>query len=280
MSRLLGYVGNDASLVRCAMHRVRNDLSGPGVEEVDGWGLGYEQESRILLRLKPNESTPIDLVRLTSDLRTHAAVVHVRRATVGSRTTENTQPFRFKSWLFGHLGTIDGICEESRYRDELPDFLQRNLHGGTDSEIFFHWLLFRLKEAGVRLQSPMMSPEETAIGTERCLLDLEGWARDSGVAPIKSAMLLTNGRQMVVATLGVPIFAYRVDGIDACPICEGEPLFAGHKPKQVHHPRFKAWILADGIEAEAEGWTQINDREVTILGEEGIIRRRLGSTLA
>lgn len=65
-----------------------------------------------------------------TDLRGRIFNVHVRRATLGGLSTQNTHPFEFGPYSFAHNGTIKG------YRRLLrPGFGEPQ--GETDSECFF-----------------------------------------------------------------------------------------------------------------------------------------------
>jgi glutamine amidotransferase len=60
--------------------------------------------------------------------------VHVRRATMGGMTPENTHPFCLGSYSFSHNGTIMDFAR-LRERDVAAP------HGTTDSEYFFNFLM-------------------------------------------------------------------------------------------------------------------------------------------
>ncbi|HEX8953149.1 MAG TPA: class II glutamine amidotransferase, partial [Polyangia bacterium] len=152
MSRLFAYMGNDQDRVKCALYPARSLLVADGAakDAFDAWGLGFYQGGEVLLQRRPKPPTePVDFYALVKELRTDVIIGHVRQGTVGKPKNENTHPFRFRSWLFAHHGTVpsfDGV------RDELlraiPDFLRRNIRGQTDSEHLFHVMLAFLHDAG------------------------------------------------------------------------------------------------------------------------------------
>ena len=116
---------------------------------------------------------------------------------MGDNRNENTHPFRFRSWLFAHHGTLPGFGPEAGSTDparpsaaqealtevlvaELPDFLRRNLRGQTDSEILFHLFLTRLHEtAHLDLAEVRLSDAQAAM--RRTLAKLEQTLRSHGV---------------------------------------------------------------------------------------------------
>jgi len=148
----------------------------------DAWGIGLYQGGDVLLKRRPQPTQgPIDFYAVASELRTDTFIAHARAATVGDNRNENTHPFRFRSWLFAHHGTLPGFGGEDparpsprqmaladALRAEIPEFLLRNLHGQTDSELLFHLFLTRLYEsnhldADVRLVDAQAALHRTGV---------------------------------------------------------------------------------------------------------------------
>ena len=102
MARMFGFIGNRADLgarileLSAPVLRVRRDPNVPL-----GWGIGFYQSGEVLLRRRPiDERELIDVAEVAESVRTDVMIGHVRRATVGALRTENTHPFRYRSWLF------------------------------------------------------------------------------------------------------------------------------------------------------------------------------------
>ncbi len=112
----------------------------------DGWGiaLACDHDAFLVKEAKPAKDSP--WVRFIADnpIKTTLAIAHVRYATRGQHTMENTHPFRRilnrSTHLFAHNGTLDGI--ETMTDAEALSFLPI---GDTDSELAFCTLLSRLK---------------------------------------------------------------------------------------------------------------------------------------
>lgn len=109
-----------------------------------GWGIAaYADRVPELIR-KPvwvkDDSTFLPELR---DLRARAVVIHVRRATRGIISLENTHPFVWNQWSFAHNGTI-----VNRVTEAAREWLHPPTHGQTDSEVFFHVLLHFIAERG------------------------------------------------------------------------------------------------------------------------------------
>jgi predicted glutamine amidotransferase len=112
----------------------------------DGWGIAFARDREPVLVKEPRPASDSPWVRFIAGqpIRTTAAIAHVRYATRGQQTMENTHPFRRslgrRIHLFAHNGTltgIDKIVDEAALR-YLPI-------GETDSELVFCNLLSRLE---------------------------------------------------------------------------------------------------------------------------------------
>ena len=101
----------------------------------DGTGLGYFRP--IVGAVIDKEPLPAyedpASVREAKHVRSTTFVSHVRYATTGERTTENTQPFVIDGMLFAHNGMLEDL-------DALESHLGRDMRfvgGETDSERYF-----------------------------------------------------------------------------------------------------------------------------------------------
>ena len=118
----------------------------------DGWGIGFFEGkgSRVFLDPEPSaDSVLAELVR-SYPIRSLNVIAHIRKATEGDVSLENTHPFLRelwgRHWLFAHNG-------------HLPDFrplLEGVMTpvGNTDSEWLFCWILEKLRwQFGTRTPS-------------------------------------------------------------------------------------------------------------------------------
>jgi len=99
-----------------------------------GWGMAvYERTDGAdptVVRVPEAAHADGDFARLTS-VTGRMFNVHVRRATVGGLTLENTHPFTFGSLSFGHNGTVI----------DYPRLGVTDAEGETDSEHLFRYLV-------------------------------------------------------------------------------------------------------------------------------------------
>lgn len=115
----------------------------------DGWGIvGYQQHTPILLGRQPTNAMKdskyeeacerLDQLRLTGSL-----MAHLRKASEGKKSQENTAPFIRDEWCFGHNGTIKKFGAHINIKN------LSGLRGDTDSEKFFLLLLRRVNANGI-----------------------------------------------------------------------------------------------------------------------------------
>lgn len=115
----------------------------------DGWGMGwYDQPQKPRLCKEP---LPAHCSRERGALRHEAFspifICHVRMATAGAVAKENCHPFAFRNWLFAHNGSVHSPTRE-RLRKALEPVHCEAIAGETDSEVYFHWLVQNIEQAG------------------------------------------------------------------------------------------------------------------------------------
>lgn len=112
----------------------------------DGVGLGtFDGEGAPVVYRKPvaaNRSHTF--IAGAQRVRSRTFLAHIRHATGGGITFENTHPFEQHGRLLGHNGVI-GDLEELRAR--LGDYADL-VHGTTDSELYFALITKRIEESG------------------------------------------------------------------------------------------------------------------------------------
>lgn len=112
----------------------------------DGWGIAFACDREAFLVKEPQPANDSAWVKFIAGqpIKTTTAIAHVRHATQGHNTMENTHPFRRtlgrRVHLFAHNGTLPGI---EQMVDEAS--LRYRPVGETDSELAFCTLLSRLE---------------------------------------------------------------------------------------------------------------------------------------
>jgi predicted glutamine amidotransferase len=103
--------------------------------EPDGTGLGtFDEHGRPVISKQPIAAyEDNDFALQAREVRSRTFVAHVRYASTGAHTLENTHPFEQAGRLFAHNGVIGGV---DRLEHELGDAMAL-VRGETDSERFF-----------------------------------------------------------------------------------------------------------------------------------------------
>lgn len=123
----------------------------------DGWGIALARDRDAFLVKEAEPATDSIWVQFLADnsIETTVAVAHVRYATRGAHTMENTHPFRRAlgrhAHFFAHNGTLTGI-DDAIGEGELTYFPI----GDTDSELAFCLLLSRLRPFYVDNEIPSL----------------------------------------------------------------------------------------------------------------------------
>jgi predicted glutamine amidotransferase len=143
MCRVFGCVASEPVSIRNELVDARNPMIRQSEEHDSGWGMAvYERAEGTEPRLArfPHAAYADGEFLETTAMRGRIFNVHVRRATMGGLTLENTHPFCLGSNSFGHNGTV---LEFSR----LLEAGVAPPGGQTDSEHVFN-LLMRDFDAG------------------------------------------------------------------------------------------------------------------------------------
>jgi predicted glutamine amidotransferase len=112
----------------------------------DGTGLGYfERDGHPVLDKEPLPAyEDAAFAREARHVSSTTFVSHIRYATTGHRTVENTHPFALDDRVFAHNGVIEGLGRlEQRLGDEL-----RLVRGDTDSERYFALVTKEIRACG------------------------------------------------------------------------------------------------------------------------------------
>ncbi|MEM7500674.1 MAG: class II glutamine amidotransferase [Pseudomonadota bacterium] len=134
----------------------------------DGFGIALARDKDAIVVKEPETADDNIWVRFIAEhaIDTQLAIAHVRYATRGAGSMQNTHPFRRalggRTHLFAHNGTlkdIDNAVEDSA--------LHYQPLGETDSERAFCWLLTRLRPLYVAGQVPTLD-ERFAVFSEFC----------------------------------------------------------------------------------------------------------------
>ncbi|MGC4092068.1 MAG: class II glutamine amidotransferase [Polyangiaceae bacterium] len=181
-----------------------------------GWGSASTKLARSCCDVAPSTTaTKSILTEAAEDIRTDVLIGHVRRASVGALRTENTHPFRYRSWVFAQTGTIGGFENlRERLLASQPEFLRRNVRGETDSECFFYLFLSFLHDAG-HLDEGHVAMNHVAAALRASISLVDRLSAEEGFGPNGGNILVTNGESMLAVhrngTLGYRLLRGKFD---------------------------------------------------------------------
>lgn len=253
MPRLIAYLCNDDSLTPVAVRAVGESLAFPSTPDSAGFGFGWIQDGRSLLRTnpKPAPSAPA-FEDLFGDIPSRAIIGHIHDGEDEVGSNHDLQPFRFRKWVVAHAGEEPDADTLEPLRMSIPKFIRGNIKGGTAAEVFGHVFLAEL-HAEKLLEKGRSNPQGCARAMARTIQRVQVEA-----AVASFAGLAVTERGIIVGTIGREL-QYRVmRGVDEL---NEEPLFAGHKPRPVHHSAFKAVVVSDAVDDDEE-WEPLPDRQV------------------
>jgi glutamine amidotransferase len=226
-------MANEPTKVECSLVHAQNALmeqsrgDREGLTHGHGWGVAEHPDGVPFVEKQAWAAYHGEHFKKTAArIYAKSVIAHVRRATVGPPSVENTHPFVHGVWLFAHNGTVPNFDQvRERLLAELDPLHRTEIKGSTDSEHLFRYLLTLWEH----------EPERPLMDTLRMGLEqVVAWCRE--IDPdqkIALNVLWTNGQQMVGSRLNRTLWYLERDGIVPCEIC-GQP-HVHHNSKQHYH---------------------------------------------
>lgn len=136
-----------------------------GTEHPDGWGLATFYGNAVSVEKEPLPSTESTYLktRLAADITKDILLAHIRKASVGNLTYENSHPFvlrdsRNRTWTLTHNGTI--------FESPLLEPYKLRQRGSTDSERILDYLVDQIDKAQSNCGESLSSRARFAIVEE------------------------------------------------------------------------------------------------------------------
>jgi glutamine amidotransferase len=264
MGALAAILQTDPNLLRCQLKRLEPNVALQEDDRLpDAYGFGHYSGGSVLLGKRPSGVTAaLSLPDLVGKVDSEALLVHARRAVVGQAKDENTQPFRFRRWLFAHDGTIEGFARvKPRLVGALPDFLRRNIMGDTDSEHAFMWFLKLLRDEG-RIDDLELDAATAGRALARSVKQIEAFSREVGEQrQSRLCFIATNGRVMVATRRGGPLHYALLEGIVPCALDEIDLATPESDPRVRPHRLVKAVAFASRL-SQPNGFIEVPEGSV------------------
>jgi glutamine amidotransferase len=181
-----------------------NALRVQSKEHPDGWGLGWYEPAgpRVVRSLTPAHGDG-EFEKLSHYVTAQTVVAHVRKASVGRVSEENTHPFQRGPWLFMHNGTLpQWENNRSRLEELIAPALREKLRGETDSERCFLLFLTRLMR---RCEPDQADVESAAAALAETISLLRATVETDG-EPASTTFLATDGRLLLACRRGRTLY--------------------------------------------------------------------------
>jgi glutamine amidotransferase len=250
-------MANRADRLRDAIHQERAVIGLPATDQPTGWGIGFYQGGEVLHKKRPLlDGAELDWDSIVGDVRSDCVVVHVRHATVGDFRSENTHPFRMRSWLCAHSGTIHRFeAIKPRLLDTMPDFIRRNVRGETDSEHFFHAALSFLHDAG-QLDRPDVDDKSVLNAIRSTVRLVDRLGKEVSAPDATLNVVLTNGRHMYAVRRGLPMVYVERSGLH-------DPRDTDERADKMGGVRYV--LVASDVVGVPVGYVQVPESSVAII---------------
>lgn len=262
MARLLGFIGNrpDHAMAVLRAHADVLRCQPPAGSSV-GWGMGFFQNGEVLLRRRPSDDRPlVDPIESGIEMRTDAAIGLVRVAPTGTLRTEDTQPFRYRSWLYAQSGAVHGFDRLGPSLNEaVAAFLRPNVRGDTDAELCFYLFLTFLHQAG-GLDAPRIDPISVSASLRASLSLVDHLSAAEGYPPADLDLVTSDGEHLFAVHRSGGM-AYRTfdGGHDVARLLSGEaPLVA--RPPRIDQARYT--VIASPVAPATRAWTTLPSRVI------------------
>lgn len=277
MGHLIAYFGNEPENMNCALFSARNALYSRS-RGTEGYALGFIQGGDVLLQKRPRaQAEEVDLYAMARDLKAHAMIGRVGLGQEGNKSAENADPFRYRSWLFGSVGTIpDFDAIRDRVLDAIPAYLRRNVRGRSASEHVFYLFLAYLHDAGI-IDQPSPPPVQVEAAVRSTLSFVTRLLRssapegvDDGHRGLELALVATNGRSLVATIRSHAMQFLRVEGIADCPVCHGVANPNGDG-RRIAHENLRAVIIEANPETQGRaGWRPVSEGTALLIGPDHV----------
>jgi glutamine amidotransferase len=172
-----------------------------------GWGVGWYEDGAPVVRrgLLPAHADE-SFVHAARAARSAVVLAHVRDASVGPVTTENTHPFHHARWLFAHNGTVARYEGTARVREEILGEidldLRSSLRGDTDSERCFFVFLSRLRARATLDGATVPEVQRALAETTRAVRRI---ADPDAEKPSTLNFVVSDGRVLAASRHGKPL---------------------------------------------------------------------------
>ena len=232
MCRLYALRANEPTRVECSLVKAQNalmrqsQLDSENLVHGHGWGVADYRDGHPLVEKQTWAAFHGEhFEKAAARVYAHTVVAHVRRATVGGTSTENTHPFHHGRWIFALNGTVPNVLKvRDRMMPKIDPLLQNDIKGTTDSEHIFYYLL------SLHMADPGRPLRQVA---GQGLTQIIAWSMEIDPdARIGLNIIMTDGRDLVGSRCGRSLWQLVRERVQICETCG---------KSHVHHDREESY---------------------------------------
>lgn len=262
MSIAFSLYTTDPNLLGCQLHRIAGEVQ-LAHSSHNAIGVGTYADDTVLMHRLPANASSLSVAALAPAAKSQVVMFHGRALPVGMSLEDNTQPFRFRRWLFAQVGELASYRGfKQRLWDGLPEHLKRHVRGETDSEVAFALFLKGLRDLG-RTDDRTLEPAQVVEALGATARHLERLSREiAPERPVSLALVATNESVLAAVRLGqTPLFVKTLPGEARCALHPMSPSSPQDEPMLRAHERCRSVAIASQRSAEAHGWHEVQDGE-------------------
>jgi predicted glutamine amidotransferase len=261
MSLAFAVFTSDPNLLQCELLRLEDEVSTSESVGSNAVGLGSYAQDEVLFQRFRSPVEMKSMARRWAGRESDALLYHACELPPSMSPEENTQPFRYRRWMFCHTGPSTDLARlKGRLLPLIPDFLQRQIRGATGGELLFALFLKLLRDAG-RIDDPSIDPALTGQLLGRAVRLVEEMSGEAGTPRMAALNCIATNGSLLVATRhgGEPLFYALLEGSAHCERCgidsstlETLPVVRAHRRRRTialasHPTRSSKWIeIPDG----------------------------------
>lgn len=250
---------SDPNLLACELHRLAEQVALVNGDKHNAVGVGHYGSDEVLLQRYRFEGPPREVWTLLPQPESEALVYHAGPLRPGDSLEESAQPYRFRHWLFCHVGAINewpGV--RALLPAEVPEYLLRQLPGEHQAEAAFGLFLKQLRDAG-RMDDRLLDAQDAARLLGKSVVRLQALASQAGAARTSRLDVIATNQQMLLAARSgdAPLHYRLLEGIgrcDRCGITESSPEI---DPKVLAHRRVRTVAVATNL-TKPSGWLEVS----------------------
>jgi len=271
MAQLVALLQSDPALLRCQLHRLDTAVE-LGAAPGKVVGVGYYENGKVLLRKRPAGQHSYSLEALGQDVKSECFVAACHGVKGGVFREEDTEPYRFRSWVFAGTGRIVPVGERSKVIESLPPIMQRGLVGPSDAELAFLTTLGHIYAASRSPEHPDLEAEVAGQGLAKTLAQLDAQASASRQAMPQTCAVLSNGRMLAAVRRGKPLSYALLEGLVECPVCGVDRSANDRDPRVRPHRTLKAVVLASRPKIDGVQWVDVPDNHLITVSRNLAVR--------